>query len=82
MDERTEILICIASATAANCVPCFEHYYAKAKSAGIGNDEVQKAVDLANQVKKGGHVVINHNIKKILHPEKCTDDSKCDPGCK
>ena len=78
MDERTEILICIAAATAANCVPCFEHYYSKASSAKLTTEEIQKAVDLANQVKKGGHVVINHNIKKIM----AGDEAACQPQCK
>jgi hypothetical protein len=35
MDERTRILICLGSATAANCIPCFEHYYGKAEVAKL-----------------------------------------------
>jgi alkylhydroperoxidase/carboxymuconolactone decarboxylase family protein YurZ len=31
MDERTSVLVCLGAATAANCVPCFEHYLNKAK---------------------------------------------------
>ena len=35
MDEHTEIFIALGAATAANCGPCFEHYFAKAEKLGI-----------------------------------------------
>ena len=47
MDERTMILICLGAATAANHVPCFEHYYKKAESLNLTTEEIQEAVDLA-----------------------------------
>jgi hypothetical protein len=31
MEEKTSVLICLDAATAANCVPCFEHDLNKAK---------------------------------------------------
>jgi alkylhydroperoxidase/carboxymuconolactone decarboxylase family protein YurZ len=31
MDVRTSFLICLGAATAANCIPCFEHYHKKVK---------------------------------------------------
>jgi len=30
MDEKSKLLICLGAATAANCIPCFEHYFGKA----------------------------------------------------
>ena len=52
MDEKSKLLICLGAATAANCIPCFEHYFGKAKAGGLKNEEIQEAVDLASQVKK------------------------------
>ncbi len=81
MDEQTKILISIAAATAVNCEPCFEHYYAKASSVGIKKESMREAVNLANQVKKGGHLAISNKIKKILEPESVvSEDSSC-KGC-
>ena len=70
MDERTKLLICLGAATAANCIPCFEYYYGKAKTMSLAPDEIQEAVDLASQVKKGAHMAIKNCINGIMGEEK------------
>jgi len=70
MDERTKLLVCLGAATAANCIPCFEHYFGKSKVAGLTTDEIQEAVDLASQVKKGAHMAIRNCINGLMGGEK------------
>ncbi len=70
MDEKTKILICIGAATAANCIPCFEHYYGKAQEVGISGEEVQETTDLAGQVKKGAHMALRNSISNLMNREK------------
>jgi alkylhydroperoxidase/carboxymuconolactone decarboxylase family protein YurZ len=70
MDERTKVLICLGSATAANCIPCFEHYFGKAKVVGLAPEEIQETVDLASQVKKGAHMAIKNCINGLMGEEK------------
>ncbi len=70
MDERTRLLISLGAATAANCIPCFEHYFGKAKVAGLTTDEIEEAVDLASQVKKGAHMAIKNCINGLMGEEK------------
>jgi len=77
MDERTRILICLGSATAANCIPCFEHYYGKAEAAKLTQQEIQEAVDLATQVKGGAHMAIRNSIKNLMGPDRRSDMSEC-----
>ena len=48
MDEKTSVLVCLGAATAANCVPCFEHYLKKAKGLGLCSEEILEAADLAS----------------------------------
>jgi alkylhydroperoxidase/carboxymuconolactone decarboxylase family protein YurZ len=48
MDERTRALICLGAATAAICIPCFEHYFGMTDSVGLTPGEIQEAVDLAS----------------------------------
>ncbi len=72
MDERRRALICLGAATAANCVPCFEHYFGKAKATGLSPEEIQEAVDLASQVKKGAHLATRNSISEIMGREKET----------
>jgi len=70
MDERTKLLICLGAANAANCIPCFEHYFGKAKVVGLTSEEIQEAVDLASQVKKGAHMAIKNCINGLMGEEK------------
>jgi len=66
MDEHTEIFIALGAATAANCGPCFEHYFSKAEKQGIGKEDIQKTVDIAVKVRGGAHMVMNGSIQKAM----------------
>jgi AhpD family alkylhydroperoxidase len=77
MEEKTSLLICLAASTAANCIPCFEHYHKKASAAGLTSEQILEAVELANKVKSGAHLVMRNSIKNHLGQE--TPGSSC--GC-
>ena len=79
MDEKTSILVCLGAATAANCVPCFEHYLKKAKGVGLSSEEILEAADLASKVKNGAHLVMRSGIKTFMGNEKGTDPCACGP---
>ena len=79
MEERIELLVCLGAATAANCVPCFEHYYKKAEDLGLASEDVQVAVDLANKVKKGAHITMRDCISNIMNRDG-QNDQHCSPG--
>ena len=64
MDAHTEIFVALGAAAAVNCVPCFEHYFSKAESLGIGKEEIQEAVDNAVKVRGGAHMVMKGAIEK------------------
>lgn len=84
MEERTKVLICLGAATAANCIPCFEHYFDKAKTVGLTYGDIQEAVDLASQVKKGAHLALKNRINSAMDREKEYDlpcDRKTDRPC-
>ena len=66
MDEKTSVLVCLGAATAANCVPCFEHYLKKAKGLGLCSEEILEAADLASKVKNGAHLIIINNTVTYL----------------
>ena len=84
MDERTRVLICLGAATAANCIPCFEYYFGKAGAVDLKTDEVQEAVDLASQVKKGAHMALRKSIGNMMGREKeysLPCDRQADSSC-
>jgi alkylhydroperoxidase/carboxymuconolactone decarboxylase family protein YurZ len=70
MDEKTKVLISLGAATAANCIPCFEHYYGKTGALGISAEEIQETVDIASQVKKGAHMAIKNSINSLMGQKK------------
>jgi AhpD family alkylhydroperoxidase len=70
MDEKTKVLICMGAATAANCIPCFEYYFGKAEAVGVNPEEIQEAVDLGSQVKKGAHMALRNSVSNLMGQEK------------
>lgn len=77
LEDKIENLIAIGAATAANCIPCFEHLYEKAINAGITLAEIKRASDIAGLVKKGAHIALTNSVNELIGIEK-TDDMLCD----
>lgn len=69
MEEKTSLLICLGASTAANCIPCFEHYHQKASAAGITSEEILETVELASKVKSGAQMVMRNSVKKLVGEE-------------
>ena len=65
LGEKAEVLIAIGAATAANCIPCFEHLYEKAITSGITKAEMLRAAEIAGQVKQGAHMAISNSIEEL-----------------
>jgi len=75
--DKIENLIAIGAATAANCIPCFEHLYEKAITSGITLEEIKRASDIAGQVKKGAHIALTNSVNELIGIEQ-THDLPCD----
>jgi alkylhydroperoxidase/carboxymuconolactone decarboxylase family protein YurZ len=73
LQDKTEVLIAIGAATGANCIPCFEHIYEKAVTAGLTLEEIKRASDIAAQVKKGAHIAITNVINELTEVEERQD---------
>jgi len=66
LEEKAETLIAIGAATAANCIPCFEHLYEKAVTSGISATEIKRASEIATLVKGGAHTAISSTIDELM----------------
>lgn len=78
MEEHTEVFIALGAAAAANCGPCFEHYFAKAEKLGIHREEIQKTIDIAVRVRGGAQMVVNAAIKKRMSQQDVKSEDCCD----
>ena len=76
LEEKTENLIAIGAATAANCIPCFEHLYEKAITFGIPLAEIRRASDIAAQVKKNAHTALTNSVDELIGSKE-THDLPC-----
>ncbi len=82
MDEKTKILISLGAATAANCIPCFEHLYYQAQSLKLNSEEIQETVDIAAKVKSGAHIALKSSINNIMgDKQEQTNPETCRCGC-
>lgn len=77
LEDKIENLIAIGAATAANCIPCFEHLYEKAINSGIPLAEIKRAFDIAGLVKKGAHIALTNSVNELIGIEK-TYNMPCD----
>lgn len=77
MDEHTEVFIALGAATAANCGPCFEHYFLKAEKLGLHERDIQKSVDIAVKVRGGAHMIMKEAVQKIMKHNTAADGGNC-----
>ena len=71
--DKIDILVAIGAATAANCIPCFEHLYEKAIHARITLAEIKRASDIAGRVKKGAHIALTNSVNELIGIEEIED---------
>ncbi len=45
-------LVAISAAIGANCEPCFKYHYNEARKLGVSRNDIMKAVELADRVKR------------------------------
>jgi alkylhydroperoxidase/carboxymuconolactone decarboxylase family protein YurZ len=84
LEDKIENLIAIGAATAANCIPCFEHLYEKAINSGITLSQIKRASDIAELVKKGAHIALTNSVNELIGieetqnlPCKQTENKSC-----
>ncbi len=76
-NEKTEIMIALSAAIGANCIPCFDHLYEKAKSLGISDKEVLEIAETAGKVKTGAAIFIKNSINDTMGLQPETDQPCC-----
>ena len=75
--DKIENLIAIGAATAANCIPCFEHLYEKAINSGITLAQIKRASGIAELVKKGAHIALTNSVNELIGIEE-TQNLPCE----
>ena len=74
---QQDILICIGAAIGANCIPCIDHLYEKARQAGVAQTDIRHAIELAEQVKKGAAKATQAAVDDWEQVDKKPTDAPC-----
>jgi len=81
MDSKTQIMVSLGTAIGANCIPCFDHLYARARELDINDEEIQRIIEIASKVKNGASIFMKNAVNEFMGtpPESevpCCDQSK------
>ncbi len=72
-------LVALGAAIGSNCIPCVEYHVPNAKKAGLNNDQITNAIEIAKSVKA---VPADKVLATALELVKKTEEEKCeDPAC-
>ena len=78
MDSKTEVMVALGVAMGVNCIPCFDHLYARSKEVGVADADVQHVLQIAEKVKGGAAMFIKNAVCDIAgEPEKTYEPCQC-----
>ena len=77
MAEKIDIMVALAAAIGANCIPCFDNLYERAKELGISNEEIIRISETANKVKTGASIFIKNAINDTIGMKQESEQPCC-----
>lgn len=66
MDEKLKEMIAIGASVTANCIPCIQYHFAKAREIGITEAEIKAAVQVGKLVRKGAAKKWDEEVDTLL----------------
>jgi hypothetical protein len=84
MDSKTEIMVAMGVAIGANCIPCFDHLYARSRELELSTADVRAVATIAGKVKNGAMVFMQNNINETLGDAPLAELPRCnlaEAGC-
>lgn len=66
MDEKLKEMIAIGASVTANCIPCIQYHFARAREVGVSDAEIKAAIQVGKMVRKGAAQKWDEEIKALL----------------
>ena len=79
MDEKLKEMIAIGASVTANCIPCIQYHFAKAREVGVTNAEIKAAVLIGRAVRKGAAHKWDEEVGSLLSASSSEQNTGC--GC-
>jgi AhpD family alkylhydroperoxidase len=81
LNNREEELVALGAAIASNCAPCIEYHIPAARSAGLGDSQIEEAIRIADKVRRvPARMVLQTALARIAGEQKGADKAP-DAGC-
>ncbi len=80
LNEKVKGLVAVGASITANCQPCLQHHVEKAQANGADSGEVQAAIEVGKQVRKGASAKMDQfssSMKEIAPAPAETKKSAC-----
>lgn len=77
MDEKIKEMIAIGASVTANCIPCIQYHFAKARDVGVTDAEIKTAVQVGKMVRKGAANKWDEEISVLLSASSGQDKTSC-----
>lgn len=78
MDEKLKEMIAIGASVTANCIPCIQYHFAKAREVGVTDAEIKDAVQVGKMVRQGAAHKWDEEIGILLSTASGEQNSSCD----
>jgi len=76
MDRKTEIMVSLGVAVGANCIPCFDHLYARAREVELDDEDIRAVADIAFKVKNGAVMFMKNAVNEVVDMP-AADEAAC-----
>lgn len=73
---RDRELVSLGAALASNCVPCIEHHIPQARSAGLKEEEISEAIEIADRVRQHPAYKVLEVALKLMSAGPAPKDAK------
>lgn len=82
LNQRESELVALGAAMGSNCSPCIEYHIPVARKAGLSDEEIGAAIDLADKVRQVTAKKTLNTAQELLGKDASASQDKAeDAGC-
>jgi len=81
LSEKVKELVAVGASITANCQPCLQYHAEKAKANGADSGEVQAAIEIGKQVRKGASAKMDQFSSSLKETHTVPTGATGSPCC-
>ena len=81
LNEKVKELVAVGASITANCQPCLQYHVEKALASGADSGEVQAAIEVGRQVRKGASAKMDQFSSSMKEIQPAPAEAKKSACC-